>query len=56
LIKNERQTQREYFFDRRIGIFCPEPDRGVGAGEALGMGSLILIPLEDFPMAFLVFF
>jgi hypothetical protein len=30
--------------------------RGVGAGEALGAGSLILISLEDFPMAFLVFF
>jgi hypothetical protein len=40
----------------RLGFFCLEPDGGVGAGVALGMGSLILIPLEDFPMTFLSFF
>jgi hypothetical protein len=45
-----------YLVDRWIGIFCREPDGGIGAGENLGAGSLILIPLEDFPMAFLAFF
>jgi hypothetical protein len=39
-----------------MGIFCPEPDSGFKTGEALGTGSLILIPLEDFPVAFLGFF
>jgi hypothetical protein len=36
-------------------MFCRESD-GVRAGEALGAGSLILIALEDFHVAFLVFF
>jgi hypothetical protein len=44
-----------YLFDRWIGIFYRGPDGGVEAG-ALGVGSLILILPEDFPMTFLAFF
>jgi hypothetical protein len=43
------------FFNWWIGIFCRESDGGVKAGEALGAGSMILIPLDDFPATFLVF-
>jgi hypothetical protein len=56
LIKNEKGSWRVYLFDRWIRIFCRESDAGVRAGETLGVGSLILIPLEDFLMAFLAFF
>jgi hypothetical protein len=42
-------------FDQWIGIFCRGPDEGVEAG-ALGVGSLILIQLEDLLVAFLAFF
>jgi hypothetical protein len=42
-----------YLFDRWIGILGRGPDGGVEAG-ALGAGSLILIPPEDFSTVFLV--
>jgi hypothetical protein len=35
-------------------IFCQELDGGVRAGEPFGSDSLILIPLEDFPMGSLI--
>jgi hypothetical protein len=50
--KHNRNTS----FISGLGFFYPEPNGEVGAGEALGMGSLILIPLEDFLIAFLGFF
>jgi hypothetical protein len=38
-----------------LGFFYQESD-GVREGGALGASSLILIPLEDFPVTFLIFF
>jgi hypothetical protein len=45
----------EYLLDRWIRIPFQGPDGGVEA-IALGTDSLILIPLEDFPVAFLALF
>jgi hypothetical protein len=45
----------EYLLDRWIRIPFQGPDGGVEA-VALGTDSLILIPLEDFPVAFLALF
>jgi hypothetical protein len=44
------------FLISRLGSFVENPRGGVRAGEAFTAGSLILIPLEDFPAAFLAFF
>jgi hypothetical protein len=44
-----------YLLNRRIGIHFWGPDGRVRAG-VMGAGSLILIPPEDFPITFLVFF
>jgi hypothetical protein len=44
-----------YLFDQWIGIFDRGPNGGVEA-RALVAGSLILIPTDDLPMAFLAFF
>jgi hypothetical protein len=41
--------------DRRIGIPFRGPDGGVKA-DAMGAGSLIFIPLDDFLATFLAFF
>jgi hypothetical protein len=54
VISNEKYSRQMYLFYQQIGIPCRGPDGGVKAG-ALGAGSLILIPLADFPMAFLAF-
>jgi hypothetical protein len=55
IVKEEKYSWWMYLFDRWIGIFDQGPNGGVEA-RALGVGSLILIRPEDFPMAFLVFF
>jgi hypothetical protein len=55
VIKKNIYSSQEYLLDRWIGIPFRGPDGGVEA-DVLGMGSLILIPLEDFPIAFLAFF
>jgi hypothetical protein len=48
--------KRAYIFDWRVGIFFRPLEGGVGGVEALGVGSLILIPLFDLPVVFLAFF
>jgi hypothetical protein len=48
-------SRQEYLPDRWIRIPFWGPNGGVKA-DGLGMGSLILVPLEDFLVAFLAFF
>jgi hypothetical protein len=55
VINNEKYSWQVYLFDQLIGILCWGPDGGVRAGT-LDTGSLILIPLEDLPVALLAFF
>jgi hypothetical protein len=51
-----KNSHDEYtFLIDGLGSSAEDPDGGVRAG-ALGVGSLISIPLEDLPMAFLAFF
>jgi hypothetical protein len=53
---NGSGRNQTYMFDRQIGIFFRVREGGVRAEEALGAGSLILIPLIHWPTAFLAFF
>jgi hypothetical protein len=55
IVEEEMYSWWAYLFERWIGIFCRGRDGGVEVG-ALGVDSLILIPLVDFPLVFIAFF
>jgi hypothetical protein len=55
IIRIKTYSRQVYLLDQWIGIPFRGPDRGVKE-DALGIGLLILIPLEHFPVVFLAFF